>query len=236
MNIIARRKNTWCFLLLVSLLFHHVLQILYSCLETHIESFANELFLEIFKYLIASNIYYGFHGLNKRFDTLILEYFRTCDIDFSFANITFRKQSIELVHCVCSMAMIRLFKLNQSHRWQSFLLSNIRSCTLINTIIVDLPSVSSLIHLTVEQCYFSSEENQEDAEKTTNIIWSLPKLVQLCFRSKYKYRRDQSISLRPTITLTTLQRVLIIGLRPCRVPLDQLFWHTPCLRQLVLDK
>ncbi|CAF0965900.1 unnamed protein product [Adineta ricciae] len=231
----------------------------------HIESFANELFLEIFHYLTTSNIYYGFHGLNERFDALILEYFRTCDIDFrsisrcdfDFICQHYLPQTINRISSLClsdgddTPGQIERFfsigfKLNQFHNLQSLLLSNIRSCTLINTIIADLPSVPSLIHLTFEQCYFPSVENQQYAEKTTNIIWKLPKLVQLCFKSKYKYRqshhfvnkyrRDQSISLWPTVTSTTLQRVLIIGLQPCRVPLDQLFSRTPCLQQLILDK
>ena len=231
----------------------------------HIESFANELFLEIFQYLTTSNIYYGFHGLNERFDTVILEYFRTCDInfrsisrcDFDFICQYYLPQTINQIRSLCLSddddtpgQIDRFFsfgfKLNQFHDLQSLLLSNIGSRTLMDTIMADLPSVPNLVHLTFEQCYFPSGDSEDYAEQMTNIIWSLPKLVQLCFKSKYKYRqshhfvnkyrRDQSISLRPTIISATLQRILIIGLQPCRVPLNELFSHTPCLQHLVLDK
>lgn len=39
------------------------------------EWLANELFLEVFKFLTTSHLYHAFHDL-------ILEYFRTCDMDF----------------------------------------------------------------------------------------------------------------------------------------------------------
>ncbi|UJR32939.1 hypothetical protein I4U23_020400 [Adineta vaga] len=230
----------------------------------HIESFANELFLEVFQYLTTSNIYHAFHGLNDRFDTIILEYFRTCDInfrsiskyDFDFICEHYLTQTIDHISSLClsddddtpgqiEQFLSHGFTIRQFSNLKSLFLSNIRSETLMETLMIDLLSLTNLVHLNFEQCYFPSEDTQNKAILFTNYIWNLPRLIHFCFKVKYKYRqshhfvnryrRDRSICLHPTITSSTLQRVIIIGLEPCHIPLDQLLTCTPCLKHLVIE-
>jgi hypothetical protein len=48
----------------------------------NLESLANELLLDLFEFLSAVHLLRAFHGLNSRFDTLLLAHFGTYHLDF----------------------------------------------------------------------------------------------------------------------------------------------------------
>ncbi|CAF1210474.1 unnamed protein product [Adineta ricciae] len=178
----------------------------------YFESLANELFLEVFKYLSTSHIYHAFHGLNIRLDELILEYFRNSHLDLrSISKLDFDiivqeylPSMLDRITSLClsddddTPGQIDEFfshglKLRQLVNLHSLLLNNIRSESIMDTIILDLPYLSNLTHLTFEQCYFASQNTLEKAFTYGNSIWSLPQLICLCFKVNYKYRQSHHI-------------------------------------------
>src|ERR1700722_3644762 len=48
----------------------------------NLESLANELFIDLFEFLSSDHLLHAFHGLNSRFDSLLLGHFRTHGLDF----------------------------------------------------------------------------------------------------------------------------------------------------------
>ena len=231
----------------------------------YFESLASELFLEVFKYLSTSHIYHAFHGLNIRFDELILEYFRNSHLDFrSISKLDFDTivqeylpNMLDRITSLClsddddTPGQIDQFfshglQLRQLVNLHSLLLSNIRSESNMDKIILDLPYLSNLTHLTFEQCYFASQNTLEKAFTYGNSIWSLPQLICLCFKVDYKYRqshhivdkyrRDNGICIRTSVTSSTLEYLSIIGVTSCSIDLTELHKHTPHLRYLSMDE
>ncbi|CAF3879379.1 unnamed protein product [Rotaria sp. Silwood1] len=229
------------------------------------ESLANELFLEVFKYLSTSHIYHAFHGLNVRLDELILEYFRNSHLDFrSISKLDFDiiiqeylPGMLDRITSLClsddddTPGQIDDFfshglELRQLVNLHSLLLSNIRSESIMDKIILDLPYLSNLTHLTFEQCYFPSQNTLEKTFTYGNSIWSLPQLIYLCFKVNYKYRqshhivdkyrRDNGICIRASVTSSTLECLSIIGVAYCSIDLTELHKHTPHLRRLSIDE
>lgn len=231
----------------------------------YFESLANELFLEVFKYLSTSHIYHAFHGLNIRLDELILEYFRNAHLDFrSISKLDFDiivqeylPGMLDRITSLClsddddTPGQIDEFfshglELRQLVNLHYLLLSNIRSESIMDKIILDLPYLSNLTHLTFEQCYFASQNTLEKAFTYGNSIWSLPQLICLYFKVNYKYRqshhivdkyrRDNGICIRTSVTSSTLECLSIIGVTYCSVDLTELHKHTPHLRRLSIDE
>ncbi|CAF0998449.1 unnamed protein product [Rotaria sordida] len=228
------------------------------------ESLANELLLELFKCLTTSHIFHAFHGLNRRFDALILEYFRKCNIDFrSISKCDFdiicEQHLTEMVDRITSLCLSdeddtpgqidqffgHGFTFQQFINLKSLYLYDIRSETMMDKVMFDLPYLSNLTHLTFGQCYFPLRSNNEKAVSFGSCIWSLPKLVCFCVKVEYKYRqthhfadrcrRDNGIFIIPTVTSLTLEYLSFIGMKQCDIVMDQLFAHTPRLRHILAD-
>jgi hypothetical protein len=47
----------------------------------NLESLANQLFIDLFEYFSSDHLLHAFHGLNSRFDALLLDRFRTHGLD-----------------------------------------------------------------------------------------------------------------------------------------------------------
>ena len=235
-------------------------------IQTDFECLTNELLLDLFTYLNTSHIYHAFQGLNFRFDSLIVEYFRTRRINFQSIS----KADFELIlqdhlkpmtHQITSLCISdgddtpgqidqffsSGFSLSRFENLRSLCLDNIRSPTTMNQIMLDLPSLQLLTHLTIKQCYYpsSTQPNLEEQRIFANAIWGLPKLEYCSFKVDYKYRqshhfvnryrRDQSIILNPTVTSSSLKYLSITGFDQCQISMNQLFERTPSLKSLSLD-
>ncbi|CAF4655247.1 unnamed protein product [Rotaria sp. Silwood1] len=137
------------------------------------------------------------------------------------------------------------FTFHQFINLRSLYLYDIRSETMMDKVILDLPHLSSLTHLIFGQCYFPLRSNYEKAVSFANCIWSLPKLSYCCIKVDYKYRqthhftdrcrRDNGIFIAPTVTSSTLEYLSLIGMKQCDIIMDQLFTHTPYLRRILAD-
>ena len=232
---------------------------------TSFESLANELFLEIFKYLSRPLIYHSFHGLHIRLDKLILGHSRNSHLDLRSISkvdfdITFEKYLLDTFDLITSMCLsddddtpgqidgyfLHGLEFRQLVSLHSILFSNIRSEKSMDAIILDLPYLVNLINLTFEQCYFPSQNTLEKALTYGNSIWSLPKLISFSFIVNYKYRqshhivdkyrRDNGICICTSVISSTLKCLSIIGVAYCSIDLMQLFTHTPHLQCLSIDQ
>jgi hypothetical protein len=54
----------------------------------NLELLANELLLDLFEYLNGIHLFRAFHGLNSRFNNLLLTYFRFYALDFQSVSKT----------------------------------------------------------------------------------------------------------------------------------------------------
>ena len=179
--------------------------------KSDLECLTNELFLDIFAYLNTSQIYHAFRGLNGRLDAVILEYFRTCRINFQSVSkvdfdIILQDHLATMVHQITSLGLSDSddtpgqidqffasgFSLSRFANLRSLCLDNVRSQRLMNQIMLDLPSLQFLVRLTLKQCYYPSSSPSDANERLDfgNAIWSLPKLEYCCFKVDYKYRQS----------------------------------------------
>ncbi|CAF2565363.1 unnamed protein product [Rotaria sp. Silwood2] len=166
------------------------------------ESLANELLIDLFEYLSPVHLLHAFHGLNSRFDSLLLGHFRTHGLDF-------RSISKHHIYTICrhlsviSSQITSLylsekddrpgqidrfyyhgFTVRQFTHLQSLSLYHLHSQDTMNKILLDLPYLSSITHLTFEECCFTYDET--DALTFVIIIWSLPKLTHCYINIQFK--------------------------------------------------
>jgi hypothetical protein len=211
-----------------------------------LESLANELLLDLFEYLPAVQLLRAFHGLNARFDNLILIHFRTYRLDFRAAS----KEDFDIV-CQVNLPLIvdqsislclsdddenpHQIHLFRSHGWnlrrfqslRSLLFDHIRSEETITEVLLECPQIT---HLNLTACYFGCKQN--DILHFMNTIWSLPQLTHCYLDMDLKHGLHIPT---PTAFSLSMKHLSIVGV-PYRIgQLGDLCVHTSCLRYLALD-
>lgn len=214
----------------------------------NLESLANELLIDLFKYLSTADCLHAFYGLNTRFNSLILDHFRSQGLDFRSIskhdfNIICRHLSV-IANQIISLYLaenhdtpgqIRLFysygfTLRQFSHLQSLSLYNLHCQELMNKILVDLPGLSNITHLTFEECCFSYDE--ANALTFVDTIWSLPKLTH-CF-IKVQFNPQVYFPI-PTIISSTIEHLTISDIEPQYSKITHLFKTMPRLQYLSID-
>lgn len=211
-----------------------------------LEVLANELLLDLLDYFHAVEILRSFHGLNKRFDALILIYFQKHRLDFRAAS----KRNFDLVcqenlplitNQIISLGLssddeipqqIDLFHsygwtLNRFQNLSSLFFSHVRSGELISDILRECPQ---LIHLNLTSCYFGRQ--QDDILCLVKCIWSLPKLIycylNIIVKTGFYMPTPDCVSL-------SLEHLSVLGVMYRIDQLASLYECTPHLRYLSLD-
>ncbi|CAF3771269.1 unnamed protein product [Rotaria sp. Silwood1] len=190
-----------------------------------LESLSNELLIELFELLNGIDVLRSFRGLNTRFNSLLLIYFRTYRVDLrsiSKENFTLFCQTYlpliinQIIHLRLSddddtprqyfHLLSAGFKLNQFNRLRSLTFDNISSDPMINLFFFcDLSRLYQLTHLKFINCRISELEKQP-AQDIIDRIWSLPKLTYCYWDLKFDCTSYFCI---PTIISTSLHYLII---------------------------
>ncbi|CAF0803015.1 unnamed protein product [Adineta steineri] len=213
-----------------------------------IESFPNEIFLELFDYINGIDLFRAFYGLNSRFNNLLYKQFRT--YHFQFASISkfyfdlICQQHIPFIAdkivgiCLSESyntpEQINLF-LSYIPSWNQFTclrtlsLSNIPSLETLLKLLDICHQLCNLTHLRLSLVYLRI--SRPELQPVINNIWSLPKLIRCDF--------DIGISLDlfclPTTISSTLQYLSVKGHHLEWKQINRLFKSTPCLTHLSIS-
>ena len=211
-----------------------------------LERLANELLFEIFDYLPSFELLRCFQNLNLRFERLILDHFRTHQVDFRNAS----KEQLECVYreflppvmdSIVSLQLsnddetpqqVQLFRhchlqFDRFTHLASLSLHKIRSCQLIVDIISECKSLKTLKLI---GCFF--ELNEQRIRSFLETVWSLEKLID--FHLDIEQRTTLPIPIPRTISFT-IERLALVGF-PCRLnQLASFSECTPRLRSLTMD-
>ena len=158
-----------------------------------LESLANELLLHLFEFLDGTDILRAFHGLNSRFETLLVVPFQTYHLNFKSIS----KRDFELIyqqylplirdrtlslcfsddhvtpnlpHLLCSNGLT----LHQFTHLHSLAIISINSQDMLEKILQACSTFSYLTHLKISEC---SLPIYHDFSWLTNSVWRLPKLT-----------------------------------------------------------
>ncbi|CAF3120529.1 unnamed protein product [Rotaria sp. Silwood2] len=122
------------------------------------------------------------------------------------------------------------FTLRQFTHLQSLSLYHLHSQDTMNKILLDLPYLSSITHLTFEECCFTYDET--DALTFVIIIWSLPKLTHCYINIQFKPQICFPI---PKVISSTIEHLSISDIEPQFSQMARLLENTPNLRHLSID-
>jgi hypothetical protein len=214
----------------------------------NLESLANELFLDLFEYLSSDNLLHAFHGLNSRFDALLLDHFRTHGLDLrSISKHAFNRICRHLSLITNEITSLYLsekddtpgqihefyaysFTLRQFIYLQSLSLYHLRSENAMNKILLDLSYLSNITHLTFEECCFTYDESNASIFVTT--IWSLPKLTHCNIKIQFHPQINFPI---PRVVSSTIEHLSISDIEPQFNEMTRLLENTPRLQHLSID-
>jgi hypothetical protein len=211
-----------------------------------LELLSNELLLDLFEFLTVIDLLHAFHGLNARFDTLLLVNFRAYHLDFrsisktafdmvcrdhllSIADqiISLRLSDDDDTPQQCDLFLDRGFHLRRFIHLRSISLCYLRSEQTMNKFMIELCHLQFLTNLSFTNCYISY--NQNAAERIFNIIWSLSKLTYFFFDA---YEDNFPC---PSVTSTYLEHLTVRYATCSSNKLARLFRYTPHLRYLFID-
>jgi hypothetical protein len=214
----------------------------------NLESLANELFIDLFEFLSSDHLIYVFHGLNSRFDLLLLNHFRTHGLDLrSISKHAFNRicRHLSLItNQITSLCLSEKddtpgqidefygygFTLRQLINLQSLSLYHLRSQDAMNKILLDLSYLFNISHLNFDECCFTYDEI--NALTFVNIIWSLPKLTHCYIKIQFQLQIYFPI---PTIVSSTIEYLSISDIEPQFNQMTRLFDNTPRLQYLSID-
>lgn len=211
-----------------------------------LELLANELLLDLFEYLDGNYLIRAFHGLNSRFDQLILNHFHSYRFDFRsitkynfdiickyyFPLIIKQIKSLTLSNDDETPNLFELFfsygfTLDKFIHLQILSLYSIESCNQVNQLIIQCHQLSYLTHLNLINSYID-DENKEVNDLLNN-IWSLPRLYYLNLNnnslSRIWLRKISSISL-------SIRKLFIENINCSLEDLSHLIKQTPYLEHL----
>ena len=162
------------------------------------ECLANELLLDLFKYLDVIQLFRAFHGLNNRFDELLLTRLQVYNLDFRFVPKydfeNFCQQYLSSIinqitnlHLsdneetpnLSKLFLSRGFTLNRFIHLKALSLYCIQSFDTFNELIIQCKYLPYLTHLKMIKCLFNYHEN--DGQCLINNIWKLSKLTHCIF-------------------------------------------------------
>ena len=211
------------------------------------ESLADDVMLELFTYFNIVHLLRVFAGVNSRFNSLLLEHFRSYHLDLRripkpdfddlcrryLPSILDRIASCQMSHQdetpgLVSLFLSRGFNLHQFTRLKSLTLRNIQSADILRSI----GQLRDLVHLDMTGCHMFPEEY--NAIDMINSIWSLPRLkcykITGCFLSNSFVNGDTIIS--PNLEYLCID---CAGVPVKSMDLLYLFTYAPQLRFLSLN-
>lgn len=211
-----------------------------------IESFPNELFINLFQYLSTADLFRAFHGLNDRFHHLLSDSCRRYGWDFQgisrsdFDTIcqTYLPQTMDQIRLICfnnderTPGQVDHFythrlRLDQFTHLQSLSVRHLRCEALAHQLILELQNLPCLIHLTYKPfCYPS---NKFSARHFISGIWRLKKL-QRCHLA-FQFNLFMYFPL-PFIQSTTLECLTLEAIELVPDEIAQLINQTPNLRNI----
>ena len=205
--------------------------------EKKLDDLPNELFLKIFKYLKGNEIFHAFHGLNSRFEGLIINISDWDMRAFSKRSINvlcelylkLTKQLISLRHLTITLNGAQSFidyklNLDQFESLQSLTLCEINSYEILEKILSQCQTLQNLTNLKILNCYYHTPK--EISLHWINTIWCLPKLTYFTINSfsLNRFMLNTLVKSSPTIKYVSIQ----VG--SCsEEQLNALFRHTPNL-------
>ncbi|CAF3603081.1 unnamed protein product [Rotaria sp. Silwood1] len=214
----------------------------------NLESLANELLIDLFEFLSSAHLLHAFHGLNSRFDSLLLVHFHTHSLDFrSISKHDFLAICQHLSVFANQIPSLYLsdkddtpgqvdqfysqdFTLCHFTALKSLSVYHLHSDDTMNKILLDLPYLSNITHLTFDECCFSYDETK--ALTFVNIIWSLPKLTHCYMKIQFKPQIYFPI---PTVISSTIEHLFISDIEPQFNQMTRLLQTTPYLQYLSID-
>ncbi len=207
----------------------------------NLESLANELLVDLFEYLNGIHLFRAFHGLNSRFNNLLLTYFRFYAFDFRSVSktdfdIICQEHLAPLADRIMSLCLSdddetpqqlncflsHKFILRQFTQLKSLTLNYIRLKEMMDKMMHEVHYLSHLTHMNIIDCYFRSGY--------FGTIWLLPKLMD------FKLQKMGLIDLRnaPKLFSLSLRNVTILAKIDQLTSLEHLFKCTPYLRRLLV--
>lgn len=206
-----------------------------------LESLANELLLDIFRYLNTVDLVHSFHRLNHYFDQLLSLHFQIYPFDLRsiskknfdslcLHHLPFLTDQLTSIHLsneeeTPNQPQLFLSSVFHFHRFlhlQSLSLYHIHSIQLINEILTNTPL---LIYLNLRTCHFDGDHQQ--TEICFNQIWSLTRL-QIC-------HLNEIFSSTATTISSSIQQ---LSLQNSSLSFDALAWlfqHTSALQILQIQ-
>jgi len=164
--------------------------------KTILESLANELFIDLFEFFNAVDLLRTFHGLNTRFNSLLLIHFRAYRVDFRSIckedfNIFYRTYFPSIINRIiylrlsddedtphqCAHFLSADFMLSRFDNLRSLTFNCCSSDPKIDQFFFsDFYRLRHLTHLKFVNCRFLHRE-KDDFQGVIDQIWSLPKLT-----------------------------------------------------------
>ncbi|CAF1037572.1 unnamed protein product [Rotaria sordida] len=215
--------------------------------KTTLESLSNELFIDLFELFNAVDLLRAFHGLNTRFNSLLLTYFRNYRVDFRsifkddfniFCQtylpsiidriIYLRLSDDEDTPYQCTHFLSAGFTLGQLNNLRSLTFNCVSSDPKINQYFFsDLYCLHHLTHLKFVDCRLF-HIYADDFQCIIDQIWHLPKLTHCYWECSFK---NESHFCIPTVISTSLQYLTILKNNWYSDELNDLLEKTPCLRK-----
>ncbi len=218
-------------------------------LKMNLESFSNEILLDLFEYLTITQLLRVFYGLNCRFNNLLFKHLQTHDLDFrsvskdDFDTICrqFLSSNVDKIFSLslsddndtpeqtaCFLA--HGFNLLQFTHLRSLALYDITSVKTIKGLMFTWPHLPNLTTLRIKQS--SCLDETINALTFVNSIWNIPKLVHchlaVCLNWQLYFPA-------PTVISSTLKYLFISGSECNFNEMASLFKHSPCIQKLVID-
>ncbi|CAF2805783.1 unnamed protein product [Rotaria sp. Silwood2] len=208
----------------------------------NLESFSNELLLDLFEYLSAVNLIRAFYNLNFRINNLILIHFQCYDLNFrsisqSDFNFICRQYLPNIVDCIYSLTLsndddtpqqIDLFlehglTISQFINLKSLSLCDLCSNEIMNKFMLEWKYLINLTYLTLAGCYL--QFNKINSQQLIDSIWNIPKLIYCYLNISFG---ENNIFI-PTVMSSSLKYVFIWGIEHSQNEINALIKQTPCL-------
>ncbi len=222
-----------------------------------LEALANELLLELFKFLEAVDLFRAFHGLNSRFNSLLVTQFRAYHLNFH-SVLKYQLDFLPLYYLPLiankTLSLRLSDKYDESPSQSEFFFSSdlqlnqfvhLRSLSLfyindegtLRKLMVDCHQLPYLTHLKVFECpkvpkWHKVYMNSVDF---SNIIWSLPKLTYCCLQMEGSFCVPTVVSLSLeylSISCRFCWLTQTAELFRCLSQIAELFQQTPHLYRL----
>ncbi|CAF3182681.1 unnamed protein product [Rotaria socialis] len=209
----------------------------------NLESFSNELLLDLFEYVPPVSLLRAFYNLNVRFNNLILIHFQSFNLNCRSVsqrdfNLICQEYLPSIADYIVSLSLsngddtpeqIELFLQHGLTLYQFIHLKSLSICDLcsreiMNTLMVQWIRLENLTHLTLAGCYVKFD--QINAQRLIDSIWSLSKLIYCYLNLNFG---ENNIFI-PTVMSSSLKYLFIWGSEHCQNEISALIKQTPCLR------